>query len=155
MSVTKRVDSNLFKFLMAHVDKHILGDLGNKTHWLSETKANACDTNCTRHFLRVIQVGSLCFEVTNNLGSTWGEPARSRHDYQETGRSAHELCYQLSSCWFGSVGCPGESDYLVRLSSKHKVNFCWMKTWYYREIFFITNNFLLFIFHMPRSRQSF
>ena len=30
MSVTKRVDSNLFQFLMAHVDEHIPGDLGNK-----------------------------------------------------------------------------------------------------------------------------
>ena len=45
MSVTKRVDSNLFQFLMAHVNKHIPGDLGNKTRGQSETKANACDTN--------------------------------------------------------------------------------------------------------------
>ena len=123
MSVTKRVDSNLFKFLMAHVDKHIPGDLGNKTHWQSETKANASETNCTRHFLRG-------FIIWAEFASHPGSAMITKR--MEAVRMNCVLPAVPLLVWFGGVSrrewLPGSrlTD-LARLSSKHKVNFCWMK----------------------------
>ena len=101
MSVTKRVDSYLFKFLMAHVDKHIPGDLGNKIHLQSETKANASDTNCTRQFLKG-------FIIWTELAS---HPRAAMITMRlEAARMSCVLPAVPSPCWFGSVGCPSDSD---------------------------------------------